>query len=74
MHKRNRSIVIFLLAFAILFASCSPSAANEDRTGTAGEDRTRTETKEPVKGDKNGDVLAASEKPCGGRAFSVDLA
>ena len=79
--KRNRhsnvlrifAAALFCISF-LLAASCSPSAANGDGTGTAGEDRTRSETKEPVKGDTNGDILTAAEKPCGGKAFSIDLA
>ena len=74
MRRRLNIITAILMILAILFASCSPSAADGDSMGTAGEDRTRTETKEPVKSDKNGDVLATSERPCGGRAFSPDLA
>ena len=74
MRRRLNIITAILMILAILFASCSPSAANGDGTGTAGEDRTRTETKEPVKGDTNGDILTAAEKPCGGKVFSVDLA
>ena len=74
MRRRLNIITAILMILAILFASCSPSAANGDGTGTAGEDRTRSETKEPVKGDTNGDILTAAEKPCGGKAFSIDLA
>ena len=74
MRKRMNAVTAILMILAILFASCSPSATDGDSTGTAGEDRTRTETKEPVKGDTNGDILTAAEKPCGGKVFSVDLA
>ena len=74
MRRRLNIITAILVILAILLASCSPSAANGDGTGTAGEERTRSETKEPVKGDTNGDILTAAEKPCGGKAFSIDLA
>ena len=60
------AMTAILMILAILFASCSPSAANGDNAGTADGDRAKTETKEPVKGDTNGDVLTAAEKPCEG--------
>jgi len=43
MRRRLNIITAILMILAILFASCSPSAADGDSTGTAGEDRTRTE-------------------------------